>query len=211
MACFLRDISNSLYSFNLDLVSIFPCFGTGNRRFQAFHYSISSCIETGSGYRYCFHYRETQSGKSRLIAEFGLYGELLARHGLDGGLGSDARLCLRVGVMQLVQEIDEISTTVPSPTTRPMHVARSHAYHQGNRAMACVFLVPADSDILAGTGGRSGPCYRSSECRDFVVRDRGHRRRTDLLCLLSLASVLRWENELGPARDIDFDIVSVGL
>ena len=31
----------------------------------------------GSGYRYCLHYHETQSGKSRLIAEFGLYGELL--------------------------------------------------------------------------------------------------------------------------------------
>ena len=25
------------YSFNLDLVSVFPCFGTGNRHFQAFH------------------------------------------------------------------------------------------------------------------------------------------------------------------------------
>ena len=52
-------------------------FWYGELAFSGVPYSISSCTETGFGYQYCLHYRETQSGKSRLIAEFGLYGELL--------------------------------------------------------------------------------------------------------------------------------------
>ena len=36
-----------------------------------------------AGYRYYPHYRETQSGKSRLIVELGLYGELLAGGSTD--------------------------------------------------------------------------------------------------------------------------------
>ena len=52
-------------------------FWYGESVFSGVSHSISSCIETGSGYRYCLHYRETQSGKSRLIVEFELYGELL--------------------------------------------------------------------------------------------------------------------------------------
>ena len=44
--------SNSPYSFILGLTSVFPYFGTGNRRFQAVAHDMSSCIETGSRCRY---------------------------------------------------------------------------------------------------------------------------------------------------------------
>ncbi len=42
-------ISNSPYNFNLDLVSVFPCFGTGNRRFQAFHTAFRRALRRGPG------------------------------------------------------------------------------------------------------------------------------------------------------------------
>ena len=55
--------SNSPYSFNLDLVPVFPCFGYGKPAFSGVPHGIASCIETGAGYRYCPTNRETQSGR----------------------------------------------------------------------------------------------------------------------------------------------------
>ena len=40
----LRLDSNSPYSFHLSLMSIFPCFGTNNQRFQAFHRALGRML-----------------------------------------------------------------------------------------------------------------------------------------------------------------------
>ena len=44
----VRD-SNSPYSFNSRSMSLFPCFGTGNRRFQVFHTAFDRA--RGDGFR----------------------------------------------------------------------------------------------------------------------------------------------------------------
>ncbi len=41
--------SNSPYSFILGLTSVFPCFGTGNRRFQAVHMACRRALRRVPG------------------------------------------------------------------------------------------------------------------------------------------------------------------
>ena len=73
----LSPDSNSPYSFNLDLVSVFPCFGTGNRRFQAFHTAFRRALRRVPSTDISSIIAKPNPESPDYIAEFGLYGELL--------------------------------------------------------------------------------------------------------------------------------------